>query len=63
MGSLQNAEIDLIILVGEAANQFLGSLQVRGEKDAFTTPVAIPGHQTSLHQSDLAIALENPTAL
>jgi len=55
MGSLQNADIDLIILMGEATNQFLISRQARGEKDVFTTAAAIPGHRASLHQPGLAI--------
>jgi len=63
MGSLQNTEVDLIVLVGEAANQFLRSRQVRREKNALKTGAAIPGYQTGLHLSDLAIVQGNPTAL
>jgi len=63
MGSLQNTEVDLIILVGEAADQFLKSRQVRSEKGAFRTAAAIPGYRTGLHLSDLAIVQGSPTAL
>lgn len=38
MSGLQNAKVDLIIFIGEAANQFLRSRQVRGRETRFLAP-------------------------